>query len=577
MSRQRRSKQNSGQPAPASRAVLPATSSDLAFNLPTLAGLSLFLAVLTLLVYGPISKHPFINYDDGTYITSNPHIQDGLTTETVRWAMTSFYAANWHPLTWLVHAMNYQLYGLEAGGHHVTSMLLHTFNVILVFLLLSGVTRSVGSSALVAALFAVHPLNVESVAWAAELKNVLCTLFFLLALGAYGWYARKPNLPRYLLLTFLFILGLASKPMVITLPFVLLLLDFWPLNRLRKWSELNANFIVPQKNPLFLILEKLPLLALSCASALITIRGQNSADAAAMIRVSVSSRAANALFSYARYIWDAILPSGLVPFYPHPLGTLPLWQPVAGALALLVVSAIVWRMGRRRRYLVAGWLWYLGTLVPVIGLLQVGAQARADRYTYIPLIGILIMVVWGLSDLANSRRVSHTFRLAIAAVVTAAFAILASRQIIHWSSSYDLWTHTLSVTDNNAVAEHNISIDLIRSGRVDEVYPHLRRAVELNPADNVSRLNLGNVYASQGKHQEALRQFETVLQQSPDTKILFPAYIDAGTSYRKVGEYGKAEAAFRQALRIAPDNPAALQGLELIAREAKSAPSTSPQ
>lgn len=568
MSKKRRLKQSSTQPVTTS-------PGGLAFNLPTLAGLCLFLAVLTLLLYGPINKHSFINYDDGDYIVSNPHIQDGLTVETVRWAMTSFYGANWHPLTWLVHAMNFQLYGLEAGGHHVTSMLLHVLNGILLFLLLSRSTHSVGSSALVAALFAIHPLNVESVAWAAELKNVLCTLFFLLAIGAYGWYARKPNLPRYLLLTFFFALGLASKPMVITLPLVLLLIDFWPLNRLHGWAEPNPNFIVPQKNLLLLILEKLPLLALACASALITIRAQHSGDADTMIHVSLSSRVANALFSYAAYIWKAFFPSGLAPFYPH--GVLPLWQSAGGAIFLLVVSVLVLRMGRQHRYLVTGWLWYLGTLVPVIGMLQVGAQARADRYMYIPLIGVLIMVVWGLSDLASYRRVSNTVRMVAAAVVIAAFAILSSRQISYWNSGYDLWTHTLSVTDNNAVAEHNMSIDLIRLGRIDEVYPHLLRAVELNPADNVSRLNLGNVYSSRGRNLQALREYETVLRQSSDTKLLFPASINAGTSYRKIGEYGKAEVAFRQALRIIPNDPTAMRGLELVAREEKSATSASTQ
>ena len=577
MSRKRRSKPRNSPPTPVSRALPPDTPGGLAFNRSTLTGLSLILATLTVLVYSPIAKHPFINYDDGPYITSNPHIQAGLTAETVRWAMTSLYAANWHPLTWLVHAMNVQLFGLEAGGHHVTSVLLHVFNVILIFLLLSRVTHFVGSSALVATLFAVHPLNVESVAWAAELKTVLCTFFFLLALGAYGWYAQKPSLWRYLPVTLLFVLGLASKPMVITLPFVLFLLDFWPLHRLRERVEPNANFMVPQQNLLFLVLEKLPFLALSCASAVITIYGQSSGGATTMIKVSLSSRIANALFSNADYIGKAFVPLRLAPFYPYPLHGLPLWQPMAGAVVLLFVSAMVLRTGRQHRYLVTGWFWYLGTLVPVIGLLQVGQQGRADRYSYIPLIAILMMVVWGLSDLANRRKAGNRVYMLAATVVITAFAILTSRQIFHWSSSYELWTHTLSVTDNNAVAEQNLSIDLIRLGRIDEVYPHLRRAVELDPSDNVSRLNLGNVYSSRGMHQEALREYELVLQRSKDTKLLFPALVNAGTSYRRLGAYGKAEAAFRQALRIAPNHPAALQGLELSARETKSPPSSSSQ
>jgi Tfp pilus assembly protein PilF len=577
MSRKRRAKQQTSQSASASRALPPDTSRGLGFNTPTLTALSLLLAILTAIIYSPIAKHPFINFDDGAYITSNTHIQSGLTAETIRWAVTSFYAANWHPLTWLVHATNVDFFGLDAGGHHATSMALHVFNVVLLFLLLSRATYSVASSAVVAALFAVHPLNVESVAWAAELKNVLCTFFFFLAVGAYGWYSQKPSVLRYLSVALLFVLGLASKPMVLTLPFVLFLLDFWPLNRIRERVEPNPSFMVPQQSLLFLVLEKLPLLALSCASAVITIYGQKSSGATTMIRVSLPSRIANALFSYAAYIGKAFVPVGLAPFYPYPLGGLPLWQPGVGALLLLAVSAIVLWKCREHRYLATGWFWYLGTLVPVIGLLQVGGQARADRYCYIPLIGILVMVVWGLSDLANARKAGNKVPLVAAAAVIAAFAILTSRQISHWSSSYELWTHALSVTENNAVAEHNLGTVLIRLGRIDEVYPHLRRAIELDPSDNVSRLNLGNTYSSQGRHQEALREYEAVLQQSTDTKLLFPAFLNAGTSNRKLHQYAEAEAAFRQALRIVPNDPTALKGLELIARETKLPPSASPQ
>src|SRR5271166_315249 len=279
ISRDRRSKQRTRKPSSASHALPSDASSGLTFNLPTLAGLSLFLAVATFLLYSPAASHPFINYDDADYITSNSHIQNGFTSETILWAFTSFYASNWHPLTWLLHAIDFQLYGNDPGGHHVTNILFHVANVVLLFLLLVIATRATGPSFFVAALFAFHPLNVESVAWAAELKNVLSTFFFLLALGAYGWYARKPGLLGYLVLSLLFALGLASKPMVITLPFVLLLLDFWPLARIQTLTPPSTEFRVPQFSALRLVLEKLPLLSLSAASAVITIQGQRTGKA----------------------------------------------------------------------------------------------------------------------------------------------------------------------------------------------------------------------------------------------------------------------------------------------------------
>lgn len=559
-----------------SSTATPVKAGGFAYYAGTLAGLGFALVVLALLLYSPLTKHPFLNYDDGTYITANPNIQQGVNGETLRWATTHFYAANWHPLTWMVHALDYSLYGPDAAGHHFTSMLLHALNALLVFLLLARATKSVGRSFVVAAIFAVHPLNVESVAWAAELKNVLCTFFFLLAMGAYGWYARRPSILRYGSVAALFVLGLASKPMVITLPFVLLLVDFWPLQRVEKWSEANAAFPVPQRGLGWLIAEKLPLLLLSAGSAWLTVLGQRAAEATTMVQVGLQARLANALYSYFLYAWKALVPTGLAPFYPFPRGAMAAWQPLLGVFIVVSVSTLVWRFGPEHRYLVTGWLWYLGTLVPVIGLLQVGAQSHADRYTYIPLIGLLVMVVWAVSEFAERRKLSASLQMGAAGAAIAIYAVVAWVQLSRWESNYELWTHTIAVTGDNAVAEHNMSIDLIRSKQIEEAFPHLQRAVQLDPADLVSRLNLGNVYSSREQYAEALREYEQVLKQSKDTKLLLPAYVNAGSAYRKTKDYARAEAAYRGALQIDPGQPAALQGLELTQRDALLAGAAKP-
>lgn len=527
------------------------------------------LLVFTGLIYSTIRDQPFINYDDGTYIVSNPYIQEGLNWKTVGWAFKNYYAANWHPLTWLVHALDYQFFGQDAGGYHVTSLLLHLMNVALLFLMLVRVTSARWQSLCLAALFAVHPLNVESVAWAAELKNVLCTLFFLLALAAYGWYAQKPSVKRYLLLPVLFFLGLASKPMVITLPFVLLLLDFWPLRRFAQWTTASATFPVPQKPFASLVLEKLPLFAMSIVSAWITVAAQRSGGASEVVSASLGYRLENALYSYALYIWKAFWPSALAPFYPYRTEQIPVLSLVVSAAFLIAVSICVWRARREAPYLLTGWLWYLGTLVPVIGFVQVGGQAWANRYAYIPLIGIFLMVVWGSADLAEARGLAVSRRVAFAAIAVSLLSVVTWRQVSYWKSGYDLWTHTLDVTTNNAVAEHNLAMVLMRTHRWDEAAPHLARSSELNPANVVSLIDLGAVLAAQGHDQEAVGEYELVLQRTTDPSVLLAAYQNLGNEYHKLGSDDKAEANFRQALRINPAQSGALNGLGRVLMDKK--------
>jgi protein O-mannosyl-transferase len=531
-----------------------------------LAGLGLLLAILTIALYEPIARHPFVNYDDGDYIVENPHIQSGLDFATVKWAVTAAYAANWHPFTWIVHALDFQIYGMDAGGHHFTSVMFHAANVVLFFLLFAAATRSIEAGFFAAAIFAVHPLNVESVVWAAELKNLLCTFFVLLAAGAYGWYACRPAVGRYILVVLLFVLALASKPMAITLPFVFLLLDFWPLSRIQKIGTRAQRFEIPQSSSVRLIVEKLPLFAFSAASAWITVRAQTAGNATNMIEAPLGSRLANALVACATYIEKMFIPTNLAPFYPFPVHGIPAWQIVVSALALLGISALVFRYRLQRPYLITGWLWFLGTLVPVLGIVQVGAQARADRYVYIPMMGLLVIIGLPYFETAAAKKWSMTARIAPLAIAIVILAVVSVRQISYWGSSYALWTHTIAVTTPNATAEHNLSTDLIRSGRIDEALPHIERAVELNPNDLVSRVNLGNAYLTRGQLEPALGQFVIVLQHTADPKLVLPASINAGLAYLRLQDFANADAAYRQALRISPNNPTALIGIAAVAR-----------
>jgi tetratricopeptide (TPR) repeat protein len=546
----------------------------------------ILLAVATLALYSPAIGHPFIfNYDDDCYVINNPHVQAGVVWKTVTWALASTECSNWHPLTWLSHALDGELYGQNPAGHHVTNVLLHVLNVVLLFLLLARATGAVGRSALVAALFASHPLNVESVAWVAERKNVLSTLFFLLALAAYGWYARKPTGKRYVVLATLFVLGLASKPMVITLPCVLLLLDFWPLRRIQGWEPLSQGrlgsskadkhgppiplspeetaFSVPQARFWWLVLEKLPLFALSAAAGAVTIFAQRK-NGSMRLLLPLGVRLENAIYAYAMYVWKTFWPMRLAVFYPHPGAKLAVWRVGLAALFLLFVSALAWQQRRPRPYLLTGWLWFLGTLVPVIGLVQVGEQAMADRYTYIPLIGIFLMAVWGAADLADRRQLSFRSRMKPAAVVLVILALFTSDQIRYWRSADDLWAHTVDVTKDNFVGEENLGAALLVSDRAAEALPHLQRAVLIKPQDPAGHLTLAGVLAVNGRTRDAIAEYETAIPRVSDPKMRAVACETLGRLYSQVGNYSKARASYQQALQIDPQRTSAKEGLAKV-------------
>lgn len=542
-----------------------------------------FLAVVTFALYSPVISHPFIfNYDDDGYVINNSHVQAGLVWKTVAWAFTSTEYSNWHPMTWVSHALDCELYGLNPAGHHATSLVLHALNVMLLFLLLVRATGAAGRSLLVAALFALHPFNVESVAWVAERKNVLSTLFFLLALGAYGWYSVRPGVKRYLVVAALFLLGLGAKPMIITLPCVLLLLDFWPLRRIQGWSEPssprhgasledrdqeirpgNVNpWTLPVSQVPFsrLILEKLPLLVLSVGDGIVTVFAQRSYGAMHLV-LPLWVRAENALYAYAMYVWKGFWPARLAVFYPYP-AALTGWQLGLAAVFVVCISALVWRDRASRPYLVTGWLWFLGALVPVIGLIQVGEQAMADRYAYIPMIGIFLMAVWSAADLAQSRKFSFPSCVKTAAAVLVILSLFTSEQIRYWQSAYDLWLHTVNVTKDNFFAEENLSAALLMSDRSEEALPHLRNAVRIRPLDPSGHLNLAADLALNSHPQDAISEYERAISLAPDPKMLVVAYQTLGRLYGERGNYSKARESYQQALRIDPQDVNAKNALD---------------
>jgi tetratricopeptide (TPR) repeat protein len=517
--------------------------------------------LLTLLAYNSVAHNDFVNFDDPAYVGDNQHVRAGLTWNTVKWAFQSTEQANWHPLTWLSHALDYQLFHLRPAGHHYMSVLLHGLNVVLLFLFLEAVTGMAWRSAVVAALFAVHPINVQSVAWASERKNVLCMLFFLLTLLAYRWYAQNPSVRRYGLVGLLFVLGLMSKPMVITLPFVLLLLDYWPLRR--AWTP---NGTQSQARPWSrLVWEKVPLFALSGASAVITMVAQK-AGGAMHNEYSFWDRLLNAIVSYARYMEKAIWPSGLAAFYPHPDHSLPAWQVATSALLLLSITAAVLIL-RKERYLAVGWFWYLGTMVPVIGLVQVGEQGMADRYAYLPFVGLFIAAIWGIADWAGARRIPAIYLALAASIAVAGFSVAAHAQLGYWKNTEVLWSHTLSVTQGNFVAHDSLGAELINQGKLQEAMAHFEAAAAINPRDAFSQLDLGVCEKRQGNIKGAIERYQTALRLSADSSLRATAYGNLGSIYRTAGDYVQARENYDSALRLLPDNKFALIGLGLIAQK----------
>lgn len=513
--------------------------------------LSLLIVVFTLGVYNQATHFSFVNFDDDRYVTDNPQVRSGLSWNTIKWAVTTTDVANWHPLTWMSHELDFQLFRLNPAGHHLTSVVLHALAGVFAFLWLWRATRKLGLSFFVAVVFALHPWNVESVVWISERKNVLSTMFLLLSLLAYTWYAQKPDWKRYLALASLFVCALASKPMVLTLPFVLLLLDFWPLRRIQGWTE-SGDLALAQVSPARLILEKVPLFILSGASAVITMHAQRVAGAIGVLPYPIDIRLKNALYCYLLYVGKTIWPVNLAPLYPHPGYSLSTWKAVLGAAFLIAVSALVVRF-RTRGYLVTGWFWFIGTLVPVIGIVQVGNQAMADRYAYIPAIGLFIMIAWGLAETFNNFKASLWLKFAAAGCSVLALTVVTFVQAGYWRDSLSLWGHALQVTRNNFVAEEEYGGALTDLGREDEAYPHFVRAAQIAPQDPVSHSNIGTYLHRHGHPAEALPQYELAATLTVDARVLANTYANIGSAYVDTGNFAKARAAFEQSIRLKPD------------------------
>ena len=470
------------------------------------------LAAITLVSFSRLFKCDFVNYDDPIYVTQNPHVKE-FSFRSLLWAFNIGYSSNWHPLTWMSHMLDYRLWGMNAAGHHATNLLLHLASVLLLFLILARMTRSVWRSFFVAALFGIHPLHVESVAWIAERKDVLSTLFWMLTLGAYVLYSEKPGWKRYLTVAALYALGLMAKPMLVSLPLALLMLDYWPLRRLKSAGITR------------LIVEKAPLFVLAAASCVLTMIAQNRSNAASSLELlPLGMRISNIVVSYAAYVEKMLWPRNLAVFYPHPYATLPIWKIAMSASVLMLVSLMVARERKRRPYLAVGWLWYVITLIPVIGLVQVGAQGMADRYTYMPLIGLFVAVAWVVPELAlGAKRGGDGARggwgdagKAVACIVLAALAIQSWIQVGYWRNSIVLFRHALQIApEKNYPAHCNLGSALGADGQYKAAIIEYEKAVAIRQDEAQVFCGYGEVLIRLGRVEDAVRRYQEALRIDP--------------------------------------------------------------
>ena len=528
--------------------------------------LCLALFAVTLAFYNPIVHDGFVLLDDVPYILSNPPVRAGLTWDTVKWSFTTFHAGYWHPLTWLSHALDCQLFGLNPAGHHYVSLLFHAANAVLLFSLLVEATGLTWPSLLAAALFALHPVNVESVAWAAERKNVLSMFFFLLAMLAYGRYARRGGLGRYPLVALLFVLGLMAKPQIITLPCVLLLWDYWPLQRMfAKPADAHSANSVPPRSLTFLLAEKIPLFAIVLVGSIITVKAQRFADAVRTLsEFSLRARLENALVSYGHYLADLVWPRHLAPLYPHPGNSLPVWQVAVSAVVLAGLTAIALKW-RERRYLAMGWLWFVGVLVPMIGIVQVGEQARADRFVYVPMIGLAISLVWAVWEIAEEKGIAKWWIAVPAGVIVVVLGGLTYRQLTYWKDGETLWRYTLAVTDRNYMAHDNLAMLLDKQGRVQEAIPEFKAAEALHRYPPPQVLSMGIYLQRHGHVPDALDMYQKVLSRSADPQLRATTWSQIGSANAQIKEYDLAKLSFENALQLNPRDAAALVGDGLLA------------
>lgn len=525
------------------------------------------LAVITFVAYWPVIGSGFVNYDDDTYITKNEHVLRGLNWPDVKWAFATASVGYAHPVTWLTHQLDYQLFGAWAGGHHLTNLAIHVVNSLLLFFLFWRITRATWQSALVAALFAIHPLHVESVAWVAERKDVLSGLFFLLTLHAYTAYASRKGTWRYLLALSWFVLGILSKPMLVTVPCVLLLFDYWPLGRMA--PQRNKDGSAVRSNIGGLILEKIPFALIAGAWSIVTFVFQK--EAGVVGQQGIAFRLANALVSYTTYLWNTFWPQDLAVLYPYPL--VAPWGAAMVSAALLILVSVLCVLARKEYpYLIAGWLWYLGMLVPVIGLIQVGAQAHADRYTYLPQIGLCFALSWGMAKLTKSWSLRRYVLPAGAALVLVVLMGCTRKQTKVWQDSASLWTRALAVTSDNLVARYNLGHVVGQQGRHDEAIQHFTEALRIDPDFFDALFNMGITLSEQGKPAEAISYYHRALAVKPGSA---KAHMQLALALLKQEKADDALQQFYKAQELAPNDPDIRTNLGLmLARQGRLSEAT---
>ena len=586
MTSTRRKDKKEGWPEPRNHAVCGSKEHRTRF---LILYLCVGLALVTSVVFFPALQSNFVNFDDNTYVYENPRVVAGLTRSGIIWAFTHFHSSNWHPLTWLSHMLDCQLYRLHAGGHHFTSVLLHAVVAILLLIVLQEMTGAIWRAAFVAAVFAIHPLRVESVAWISERKDILCGLFFMLTLAAYVQHARAPSVRRYLMVVLLYAFGLMCKPMLVSLPLVLLLIDYWPLRRFTGPSSTRRLWI-----------EKLPLIGLAAMSCFVTFFAQRLAVASTDY-IPLARRVGNAAVACMIYIVQMVWPLHLAPFYPHPadqdlapgvINQLPAWQIVLAVVAIIGISiaAVLWR--KERPYVFTGWFWYLIMLGPVIGIVQVGLQAHADRYTYLPQIGLYVLVSWGVAHLIVRRRAGRLILTAAASILLMSLMLIARTQVRYWHDSETLWKHSLAVTEDNdlphcglgnvyfargeldkALAEFRLALDLrpnspyahngigfllTKMGRLDEAVDHLNAAIRIFPIFPTAHRNLGNALMKKGQNTDAIKEFEYALALQPDDA---PTHCNLATALLNQGQLNQAIAQYERAIELRPDQAEAYYDL----------------
>ena len=519
-----------------------------------LLSLALFLATLAL--YYPVHHYPFIDIDDNFYVTENPHVLGALNLSTVKWAFTHPFVLNYDPLTFLSHSLDVQMFGLDAGRHHDVNVILHALDAVLLFWVLKRATGYTLRSFMVAALFALHPINVENVAWISERKTMLSTLFFFLALGAYRWYAREPRLRRMAVVAFLYGLGLLAKPQVITLPFVLLLWDYWPLRRMFATapdsSTAAVSEVIPPRSFAALIKEKIPLFAIAVVDVMLTLVAQHVAGSSQSWPYTLTVRLENAIVAYAQYLGKALWPTGLALEYLYRGNSLQWWQVFGALLLLLTISALV-AVKRRHRYLVVGWLWFLGTLVPMIGLVvQPDLEALADRYAYVSFLGLFLMVCWGAAEWAERRHLPRAVLPATSIAVLLVLSVLTYRQVGYWSDPVTLWTHTLQVTHRNWVAESRLGVAFRQQKQTDEALSYFYRAEEDHPGNPGVNLNIALIEHERGNLRQAIPYYEKVLAVSNDEAVRAQVLGNLGHLYSNLGDDARAQEYYRAALHPPP-------------------------